>query len=62
MDFLLDTHCLITFEHITEIIDLDFHHRDPFDRIIIAQGLVEKIPIISKDNIFSKYGVEVIWE
>jgi PIN domain nuclease of toxin-antitoxin system len=52
----------ISMEHIAEIIGLEFHHRDPFDRIIIAQGLVERIPIITKDRIFGKYNVNMVWE
>ena len=52
----------IAFEHIRKLLDLDFHHRDPFDRIIIAQGLVEKMTIITKDENFSKYGVKILWD
>ncbi|MFW5701145.1 MAG: type II toxin-antitoxin system VapC family toxin [Cyclobacteriaceae bacterium] len=48
-------------EHIIKLTKLDFHHRDPFDRIIIAQGLEENLKIVSKDSIFSSYGVDVIW-
>jgi PIN domain nuclease of toxin-antitoxin system len=51
----------ISFEHITEIMSLEFHHRDPFDRIIIAQGIVENIPIITKDKFFALYPVSTIW-
>ncbi|MCB9263104.1 MAG: type II toxin-antitoxin system VapC family toxin [Flavobacteriales bacterium] len=51
----------ITIEHIAGIIDLDFYHRDPFDRIIVAQGIIENIPIITKDENFEKYDVEVVW-
>lgn len=40
---------------------LEFHHRDPFDRIIIAQSLNNNIPKIGKDEIFDKYGVKRIW-
>ncbi len=36
-------------------------HRDPFDRIIIAEAKKENMPIMSKDAMFSKYGVETIW-
>lgn len=52
----------LTFEHIQKLLELDFHHRDPFDRIIIAQGLVEKMTIITKDENFPKYGVQLIWD
>ena len=40
---------------------LPFHHRDPFDRLLIAQAIVENIPIISRDSIFSNYPVKIIW-
>ena len=36
---------------------LPFHHKDPFDRLIVAQALVEKIPVISSDGIMAEYGV-----
>ena len=37
------------------------HHRDPFDRLIIAQSLVEGIPVVSSDGLFDLYGVERTW-
>jgi PIN domain nuclease of toxin-antitoxin system len=36
-------------------------HRDPFDRLIIAQGLLRGLPIVTKDRKFASYGIEVIW-
>ena len=36
-------------------------HRDPFDRIIIAEAIKEKMTILTKDNKFSDYGVESLW-
>jgi PIN domain nuclease of toxin-antitoxin system len=51
----------ITLEHLSGLIDLSFHHRDPFDRLIIAQALTEEIPVISSDSAFSEYPVEIIW-
>lgn len=36
-------------------------HADPFDRMLVAQALVERIPIVSSDRSFAAYGVEVIW-
>ncbi len=36
---------------------LPFHHRDPFDRLLVAQCLVESIPIVSADSVFDQYGV-----
>ncbi len=40
---------------------LPHHHRDPFDRMLIAQALVEGIPIISADAQFDAYGVQRLW-
>lgn len=37
------------------------HHADPFDRMIIAQSLVEDLPILSNDTVFDRYGVARIW-
>lgn len=37
------------------------HHKDPFDRLIIAQSLVDGIPIVSVDAVFDQYGVNRIW-
>lgn len=51
----------ITFEDTLIISTLPFHHRDPFDRILIAQSLTNKLAIISKDNIFDRYGISLIW-
>jgi len=36
-------------------------HRDPFDRMLIAQGQIEQIPIVTSDRAFKKYPVELIW-
>jgi Uncharacterized protein conserved in bacteria len=36
------------------------HHRDPFDRLLIAQALVERLPILTADVAFDRYSVEVI--
>jgi len=51
----------IELSHLSEIIELPFHHRDPFDRLIIVQGIREKLPVISNDTSFRMYPVEVIW-
>ncbi len=52
----------ITFEHVQGLLRLDFHHRDPFDRIIIAQAFGENVTIATKDVIFQKYEVDIIWK
>jgi PIN domain nuclease of toxin-antitoxin system len=40
---------------------LPHHHRDPFDRLLIAQALVENVPLISKDDTFDQYGITRVW-
>ncbi len=52
----------ITFEHLQRLMQLPFHHRDPFDRIIIAQALTEDLLVATKDEIFPDYGVNSIWK
>ena len=52
----------ITTSHILKNSELEFFHQDPFDRIIIAQSIVEKIEIISKDKAFSNYDVSLVWK
>ncbi len=49
------------FNHIVQLSRLEFHHRDPFDRTLIAQSLVENFIIITKETIFADYGVQTIW-
>jgi PIN domain nuclease of toxin-antitoxin system len=51
----------IKFDHIAKVSNLPFHHRDPFDRLLIAQSLVEQIPIISVDSVFDAYSVQRLW-
>ena len=51
----------ISFQDMKSIIDLEFHHRDPFDRIIIAQAMQSQLTIISKDQFFQNYDVNVLW-
>jgi PIN domain nuclease of toxin-antitoxin system len=52
----------LNFEHIRELIKLEFHHRDPFDRIIISQAISEKLPILTRDHSFKLYPIEIIWD
>jgi PIN domain nuclease of toxin-antitoxin system len=47
--------------HLSQMLALPLHHRDPFDRLIIAQAICEKLPIISCDRAFPSYPVELIW-
>ncbi|OKH29733.1 twitching motility protein PilT [Calothrix sp. HK-06] len=51
----------IELSHVYALKDLPNHHRDPFDRIIIAQAIFEKMPILSVDEAIGNYPVEKIW-
>jgi len=48
-------------DYILKIETLPFHHKDPFDRMIITTAITEQLPIISIDEKFDKYKVERIW-
>lgn len=48
-------------KHTARLIGLPFHHKDPFDRLLVAQAIVESIPIISSDAILDKYGITRLW-
>jgi len=49
-------------EHAFRLFDLPTHHADPFDRQIIAQALVENVPVVTPDESFTLYqGLKVIW-
>ncbi|EDN65437.1 conserved hypothetical protein [Beggiatoa sp. PS] len=48
-------------KHIFELSNLPFFHKDPFDRLLIAQARVEQMPIITADSLFVQYPVEVVW-
>ena len=52
----------IGFDLLIQVATLDLHHRDPFDRIIIAQGLVENLIIITKDEHFLSYTDRTLWK
>ncbi len=51
----------ITPGHLATVAGLPFHHRDPFDRLIIAQAATEKIPVITTDRAFASYEIEQLW-
>lgn len=51
----------IGFDHLQKLLSLAYHHRDPFDRIIISQALVEHFTIITKDENFPKYTNNILW-
>jgi PIN domain nuclease of toxin-antitoxin system len=51
----------INLKHVLALVDLPMHHKDPFDRLLIAQASVESIALISHDSIIEKYPIPVIW-
>ncbi|HEX4148304.1 MAG TPA: type II toxin-antitoxin system VapC family toxin, partial [Pirellulales bacterium] len=51
----------ITVEYAAAQIDLPLHHRDPFDRMLIAQARVENVPLISGDPVFEQYSISRLW-
>ncbi len=51
----------ITVDSLIKLTTLPFHHRDPFDRLIIAQAFVEELPIICADTAFDAYGINREW-
>lgn len=64
-DFLFDNDIEILpikFEHLQTLLKLEYYHRDPFDRVIISQGIAENLIVLSKDEIFDKYPIKLIWK
>lgn len=48
-------------KHAIRTATLPFHHRDPFDRLLVAQALEERLAVVSDDSILRKYGIDVMW-
>ncbi|MEH2361344.1 type II toxin-antitoxin system VapC family toxin [Nostoc sp.] len=51
----------IELTHIYALTNLPNHHRDPFDRLLIAQATVEQVPIVSIDSAFDGYPIQRLW-
>lgn len=51
----------IELRHTSQLLSLPFHHKDPFDRLLIAQALAEGLPLVSADPVVEAYGVQRIW-
>lgn len=51
----------IDFHHVSRVETLPFHHRDPFDRLLVAQALHEKMSLVSADASLSAYGIKRLW-
>ncbi|MDJ0734427.1 MAG: type II toxin-antitoxin system VapC family toxin [Nostocaceae cyanobacterium] len=53
---------VIELNHIWGLTNLPNHHRDPFDRILIAQAIVEELLILSIDSVFDAYPIQRLWQ
>lgn len=51
----------IALTHALRVRDLADHHRDPFDRLLVAQADVENLPLVSADSALDAYGIDRIW-
>lgn len=51
----------VTAGHVLAVAPLPLHHRDPFDRLLIAQAIEEGLQVVSADTVFDRYPVERIW-
>ncbi|MFP4540460.1 MAG: type II toxin-antitoxin system VapC family toxin [Opitutales bacterium] len=47
--------------HLFAVARLPFHHRDPFDRLLVAVARIESLPLVSRDPCFERYGIEIVW-
>ena len=51
----------ISISHLKQVAVMPLHHRDPFDRLLIAQSQVENIPVITNDAAFDRYPIQRVW-
>ena len=51
----------LTADHIYALSPLPLHHKDPFDRLLIAQAITENLPLVSNDTKFPAYPVQLVW-
>lgn len=51
----------IELRHILRVVTLPHYHRDPFDRMLIAQAMVESLPVLTADSLLRPYGAALIW-
>ena len=51
----------IALDHAALAGSLDIAHKDPFDRLLIAQARIERVPLVSNEKLFDEFGVERIW-
>ena len=50
----------VTFRHAERVAGLPSHHRDPFDRMLVAQAAVEELTLVTRDPVFARYGVALL--
>jgi PIN domain nuclease of toxin-antitoxin system len=55
------TKLAVDFEHIEALRSLPLHHKDPFDRLLVAQALVEHVTLVTHDRVLAPYGVPMLW-
>lgn len=51
----------IDFDDIARVASLPFHHRDPFDRLLVAQALGRNLRLVSVERVFARYGAKRVW-
>jgi PIN domain nuclease of toxin-antitoxin system len=51
----------ISIQHAAAVSSMPFHHRDPFDRLLVAQAIVENVELLSSDEIFDRYPITRLW-
>lgn len=51
----------VTPRHADLVASLPLHHRDPFDRMLVAQAMSEGLPVVTDDEVLRRYDIEVIW-
>lgn len=47
--------------HALHVFNLPYHHRDPFDRMLVSQAQLENLPIITSDSLIAQYNIQTIW-
>lgn len=50
----------VTFPHAAEVANLPWHHRDPFDRLLVAQALTERLTLVTHDHTLAAYPIDVL--
>ena len=51
----------IDFRHVAKVATLPFHHRDPFDRLLVAQAAIEKMTLVTADTALARDDIECLW-